>query len=89
MKLKYTGLLVVLVGLLMGSCKKNQTVFPDPYSGAKAALGIVSDAQQVPVPASGIAGTIVSISATGLLPYYQAKTLSCFFKGQVGEILVF
>jgi hypothetical protein len=87
MKLKYTGLLVVLVGLLMGSCKKNQTVFPDPYSGAKAALGIVSDAQQVPVPASGIAGTIVSISATGLLPYYQAKTLSFLFNGQVAEIV--
>jgi hypothetical protein len=87
MKLRYTGLLVVIVGLLMGSCKKQQTVFPDPYAGAKSPLGILSNAQQIPVPASGIAGTIVSIAATGLVPYYKAKTLTFLFNGQLADIV--
>ncbi|MCC8424885.1 DUF5008 domain-containing protein [Mucilaginibacter sp. UR6-11] len=84
MKLKYTGLLIVLAGLLVGGCKKNKQVFPDPYSGARSPLGIVTNPQQIPVPASGTAGTIVSISATGLLPYKDQLTF--LFNGQPAKI---
>lgn len=87
MKLKYTGLLVLLGGLLISSCKKQQTEFDNPYSGGKAPLGIVSDPQQIAVPAAGVAGTEVTIKATGLLPHYQAKTLTFLFNGQQAEIL--
>lgn len=86
MKLKYTGLLILLTGLLLGSCKKAQTVFDDPYAGGKPNLNIVTNAQQIPVPASGAAGTPVTITATGLLPYYKANKLTFLFNGQPAEI---
>ena len=69
MKLKYTGLLIALAGLLISGCKKQQTSFTNPYSGGKSALAIVTNQQQVPVPASGGAGTVVTITATGLEQY--------------------
>jgi hypothetical protein len=84
MKLKYTGLLLALVGLLMGSCKKNAQEFSDPYSGGKEALGISTNAQQIPVPAEGTAGTLVNISATGLLKHKDK--LAFLFNGQPGII---
>jgi hypothetical protein len=84
MKLKYTVLFIALVGLLSSSCKKGTTLYSDPYSGGKAPLSIVSDPQQIPVPASGTAGTIVSIAATGLLPYKDQ--LSFLFNGQTAKI---
>jgi hypothetical protein len=86
MKLKYTGLLIVFTGLLLGSCKKAQTVFDNPYAGGKANLNIVTNAQQIPVPASGTAGTPVTIAATGLVPYYKAGKLTFLFNGQLAEI---
>jgi hypothetical protein len=86
MKLKYTGLLIVFIGLLLGSCKKAQTVFDNPYAGGKANLNIVTNAQQIPVPASGAAGTPVTITATGLVPYYKAGKLTFLFNGQLAEI---
>jgi hypothetical protein len=84
MKLKYTGLLLALAGLLMGGCKKNTQVFNDPYANGKEALGISTNAQQIPVPAEGIAGTTVSISATGLLKHKDK--LSFLFNGSAGKI---
>lgn len=85
MKLKYTGLLLALAGLLMGSCKKESTVFNDPYTGGKAPLGISTNAQQIPVPAEGTAGTPVTIAATGLLQHKDK--LSFLFNGQTAKIL--
>jgi hypothetical protein len=84
MKLKYTVLFIALVGFLISSCKKGTTLYDNPYAGAKPPLGIVTDPQQVPVPASGIAGTTVSIAATGLLPYKDQ--LSFLFNGQTAKI---
>jgi hypothetical protein len=86
MKLKYTGLLIVLTGLLLGSCKKAQTVFDDPYAGGKPNLNISTNAQQIPVPAQGTAGTLVTITATGLLPHYTAGKLTFLFNGQLATI---
>jgi uncharacterized delta-60 repeat protein len=87
MKLKYTCLLIVLTGLLLGSCKKAQTVFDNPYAGGKPNLNIVTNAQQIPVPASGTAGTPVTIAATGLMPHYTAGKLTFLFNGQLAKIL--
>lgn len=86
MKLKYTGLLIVLAGLLISSCKKQTTVFDNPYANAKSPLGIVTDPQQIPVPASGAAGIQVSITATGLVDYYKAGRLKFLFNGSEGHI---
>jgi hypothetical protein len=85
MKFKYTGLLLVLAVMLMGSCKKQVTVFNDPYSGGKAALGISTNAQALPVPAEGSAGTLVTINATGLLAHKDK--LEFLFNGQKAEIV--
>ncbi len=87
MKLKYTGLLLVVAGMLMGSCKKQTTVFNDPYAGGKAALGISVNAQQLPVPAEGLAGTEVTISVTGAKTHYDKKVLKFLFNGQEAQIV--
>jgi hypothetical protein len=87
MKLKYTCLLIALTGLLLGSCKKAQTVFDNPYAGGKPNLNILTNAQQIPVPASGAAGTPVTITATGLVPYNTAGKLTFLFNGQLAKIL--
>lgn len=85
MKLKYTGLLILLGGLLISSCKKQQTEFENPYAGGKAPLGIVSDPQQIAVPSAGIPGTEVSIKATGLVPHKEKLTF--LFNGQEAQIV--
>ncbi len=87
MKLKYTGLLIVFTALLLGSCKKPTQVFDDPYANGKPNLTIVTNAQQIPVPASGAAGTQVTILATGVSSYYKAGKLSFLFNGQVAKII--
>ncbi|MFD2148546.1 DUF5008 domain-containing protein [Mucilaginibacter antarcticus] len=87
MKLKYTGLLLVVAGMLLGSCKKNTTVFNDPYAGGKPALGISVNPQQIPLPAEGEAGTEVTIAATGLSDYYAKKQLKFLFNGQEAQIV--
>lgn len=85
MKFKYISLLVVLAGVLINSCKQKDIVFDDPYKGGIAALGITVNPQQVPVPASGIAGTTVTIAAKGLLPLKEKLTF--LFNGEKSEIL--
>lgn len=85
MKFKYISLLIVLVAVLISNCKEEATVFEDPYKGGVAPLGITVNPQQIPVPASGIAGTTVTIVAKGLMPH-KAK-LSFLFNGEKAEIL--
>lgn len=84
MKLKYTSLVVLCAGMLFSSCKKEQTVFEDPYSGGRPPLGIVTNAQQLPSPSIGEPGTLVNITATGLKEH--EKSLTFFFNGQQAEI---
>ena len=85
MKFKYIGLLVVLIALFISSCKQKDIVFEDPYKGGIAPLGIIVNPQQVPVPALGIAGTTVSIAATGLVQHKEK--LNFLFNGEKAEIL--
>ncbi len=85
MKLKYTSLFIALAGLLFSSCKEEKTVFENPYDGGKEPLGIVTNPQQVPVPESGTAGTIVSIAATGLEKHKDKLIFQ--FNGQEAEIM--
>lgn len=85
MKFKYTGLFIVVAGMLLGGCKDDKTVFENPYDGGKAPLGIVTNAQQTPVPAAGYAGTEVSITATGLVAH--KNNLKFLFNGQEAEIV--
>ena len=85
MKFRYFSLLVVLSVALFSNCKKTDTVYDDPYSGGIPPLGIVVDPQQVPSPASGIAGTTVTIAVTGLMPHKDQ--LKFLFNGQDAEIV--
>lgn len=85
MKFKYISLLVVMVAVLISSCKQKETAFPDPYTGGIAPLGIKVNPQQEPVPASGIAGTTVTIAAKGLLPHKEK--LGFLFNGEKAEIM--
>lgn len=85
MKLKYTSLFIALAGILFSSCEKQKTVFENPYDGGKEPLGIVVNAQQVPVPESGIAGTEVTIAAKGLKKH--EGSLKFQFNGQEAKIV--
>jgi len=83
MKLKYTSLVVLIAGLLFSSCKDENQVFEDPYEGGKPPLGIITNQQQVPVPAEGLPGTEVTITATGLLAHKSG--LEFYFNGQKAD----
>ena len=85
MKLKYTSLFTIGILLMFGSCKEEKTVFENPYEGAKEPLGIVTNAQQIPIPESGIAGTEVTIAATGLLKHKDK--LQFQFNGEEAQIV--
>ena len=85
MKIKYIGLLVVLIGIAISSCKEKEQVFPDPYSGGLDPLGIVVNRAQMPTPGGGQAGTTVTIAATGLMPHKDK--LSFLFNGEEAEIV--
>ena len=85
MKFKYISVLVVLVAILISSCKEKESVFEDPYKGGVAPLGISINPQQLPVPASGMAGTTVTITAKGLMPH-KVK-LNFLFNGEKAEIV--
>lgn len=85
MKFKYTSLVVVVAGLLIGGCKEEGKNFANPYEGGKEALGIVTNAQQIPVPESGEAGSVVSIAATGLDKFAPGE-LKFQFNGEEAKI---
>lgn len=85
MKFKYFYVIAVLGGIFINGCKETDEIFEDPYSGGKPALGIVVNRQQQPAPASGIAGTTVTVQVTGLMPHKDK--LSFLFNGQQGEIV--
>lgn len=86
MKYRYTSLIVVFVALLIGGCKEEDKDFKNPYEGGKEALGIVTNAQQVPVPDVGGAGTEVTIAATGLEKLYKDSLLKFQFNGEPAQI---
>jgi hypothetical protein len=84
-RIKYNGLLLTFFILLLAACKEEEEEFVNPYSGGKAPLGIVTNAQQVPVPDEGAFGTEVSIEAAGLMPH--KNKLRFLFNGEEGEIV--
>ncbi|TAN20216.1 MAG: DUF5008 domain-containing protein [Chitinophagaceae bacterium] len=57
----------LILGIMMG-CRKKNDVFPDPYAGAKQALGIQMSTDP-PSPADGSYGSTVYFKATGLMHY--------------------
>ncbi|MHA4894985.1 DUF5008 domain-containing protein [Pedobacter sp. PWIIR3] len=87
MKFKYTSLVIVAAGLLIGGCKDKGTDFPNPYDGGKSALGIVTNEQQIPVPESGEVGTTVKIAVTGAKSYFDKGELVFQFNGEKADIV--
>ncbi|WP_256004765.1 DUF5008 domain-containing protein [Pedobacter deserti] len=87
MKYTYTPLLTLLLaGAVLTGCKKSQEIFEDPYAGGVPALGIIVDPQSVASPASGNAGTVVTINAKGLVKYWDEKRLKFLFNGEEATI---
>jgi hypothetical protein len=76
---------IALTGFIAQGCKKEESVFEDPYADAKPPLDIVIPTDIPATPASGIAGTVVEIKATGLVPYKDK--LVFMFNGEKAEIV--
>lgn len=71
--------------LLFASCRKENTVFENPYSGGKQALGVVFNNANPPFPAEGTAGAAITFNAQGLLNFKSQLIFS--FNGQIGEVV--
>jgi hypothetical protein len=82
MRLKYLIVIIALVSLFQ-ACKKEEA-FEDPYADGKKPLGIQFSRTLPPSPSEALPGSIVSFSATGLMPYKDQ--LSFYFNGEKGEV---
>nr|WP_294869814.1 DUF5008 domain-containing protein [uncultured Pedobacter sp.] len=81
---KYISLSMILVTALFSGCKEKEASFEDPYQGGIAPLGIKIDRQQIPVPSVGMAGTVITFKATGLVPHKDK--IQFLFNGEKAEI---
>jgi hypothetical protein len=75
---------MILATALISGCKEKEASFDDPYQGGIAPLGIKIDRQQIPVPAVGMAGTVITFKATGLVPHKDK--IQFLFNGEKAEI---
>ena len=75
---------MILATALISGCKEKEASFDDPYQGGIAPLGIKIDRQQIPVPAVGMAGTVITFKATGLMPHKDK--IQFLFNGEKAEI---
>ncbi|SMC87284.1 DUF5008 domain-containing protein [Pedobacter nyackensis] len=71
--------------LIMMSCSKVTDQFSEPYSASTEGLGIKMDRVKVPQPSEGGPGTVVTVPATGMLPYKDK--LVFMFNGEKAEVL--
>lgn len=78
-------LLCVVCGatLLLASCKKNP-VLEEPYGPAANPLGITLNPNQTPAPATGLPGTEVTITASGLSEFKDELIFR--FNGERAEV---
>ncbi|WP_316815080.1 DUF5008 domain-containing protein [Pedobacter nyackensis] len=76
---------VLALIFILSSCKKETKEFTEPYTTSTEGLGIIMDRVKPPVPSSGIAGTVVTVAATGMMPYKDR--LVFMFNGEKAEVL--
>lgn len=81
---KYISLSMILATVVFTGCKEKEASFEDPYQGGVAPLGIKIDRQQIPVPSVGMAGTVITFKATGLVPHKDK--VQFLFNGEKAEI---
>jgi hypothetical protein len=78
----------LIIGAVMAlaaqGCKKADTVYEDPYANPKPPLDIKLERNIAPSPASGIAGTTVHFTASGLMDYKDK--LVFMFNGEKAEV---
>ncbi|WP_437918975.1 DUF5008 domain-containing protein [Sphingobacterium sp. LRF_L2] len=65
-------------------CAKETSFFSEPYAEGKPALGLVFERTQVPSPANGKPGTVVTLKVGGLQQYQDKAVFR--FNGQKAEI---
>ncbi|MDN3548671.1 DUF5008 domain-containing protein [Mucilaginibacter aquaedulcis] len=70
--------------LSMEACKKDKTVFSDPYGDGKPPLGITLSKDALPTPSTGAVGTEVTFKATGLMPFKDK--IKFMFNGEAGQV---
>ncbi len=68
---------------LFTACQKN-AVLEEPYGPSKSPLGITLNRNQTPIPARGLPGTEVTITATGLLEFKDELIFR--FNGERAEV---
>lgn len=76
--------LCAAVTFLIAACEKN-AVLEEPYGPSKEPLGITLNRNQTPIPARGVPGTEVTITASGLLQFKDELIFR--FNGEQAEIV--
>lgn len=77
--------MLLALSLLAAGCKKETSFASEPYGDGKPPLGVTFDRSQIPSPANGAVGTIVTLTVTGLAEYRDKAIFK--FNGQQAEIV--
>ncbi|AYL95074.1 DUF5008 domain-containing protein [Mucilaginibacter celer] len=77
-------IMLVLLALGIEACKKDKTIYSEPYGEGKPPLGVTLSRDAVPVPAVGGVGTEVTFKATGLVAYKDK--IKFMFNGEPGQV---
>ena len=84
-KFKYIFSFTIILAFLFAACKKKEEIYEPPYQTGKPPLGITINRDVPPVPDNGVAGSEVTFSVSGHMPY--KKDLIVMFNGEKAEIV--
>ncbi|OMP80345.1 DUF5008 domain-containing protein [[Flexibacter] sp. ATCC 35208] len=75
---------ILAVSIALIACSKKDKVYPDPYAGGRAPLGVTLSTD-APAPSEAAVGTVITFKGSGLLPHKDSIHFN--FNGEAGEIV--
>ncbi|WPQ65235.1 DUF5008 domain-containing protein [Chitinophaga sancti] len=75
---------ILAVSIALSACSKKDKVYPDPYAGGRAPLGVTLSTD-APAPSEATVGTVITFKGKGLLPHKDSIHFN--FNGEAGEIV--
>ncbi|MBP1652833.1 MAG: hypothetical protein H6Q26_2990, partial [Bacteroidetes bacterium] len=75
---------ILTVSIALIACSKKDKVYPDPYAGGRAPLGVTLSTD-APAPSEAAVGTVITFKGSGLLSHKDSIHFN--FNGEAGEIV--